>query len=59
MIRGDTARRMVQVKRMNRLAELVANGTSISEAGRAMGITKGQAMGLWERIKAGLGAQAL
>lgn len=48
----------IQRRRTNRLAELVANGSSIAQAGRDMGLTKGQAMGLWERIRLGLGWQA-
>lgn len=48
----------VTKRRMNRLAELVANGSGISEAGALMGITRGQAARTWADIKRGLGPQA-
>lgn len=44
--------------REDSLAELVANGQSIAEAGRNMGLTKRQVNGLWRRIKQRLGPQA-
>lgn len=55
----NNMQRQIQTKRANRLADLVANGSSIAQAGRDMGLTKGQAMGLWERIRIGLGSQAV
>jgi len=41
------------------LAELVADGKGIAEAGRAMGISETTAFKHWTAIKAGLGAQAV
>jgi len=40
------------------LAEIVANGASVSEAGRALGISETTAFKHWKRIKADLGWQA-
>lgn len=42
----------------NNLAELVANGAGINEAGVQLGLTKGRTARLWAEIKTGLGAQA-
>lgn len=45
--------------RKARLAELVAGGMRVHEAGQAcMGLTKGQTARLWADIRADLGAQA-
>lgn len=45
--------------RSDKLAELVANGATVAEAGRALGLNKGQTAGLWQRIKEKLGVQAV
>lgn len=47
------------MNRIDRLAELIANGATVAEVGRAMSLTRGQTAGLWRRIKDGLGAQAV
>lgn len=41
------------------LAEMVANGTSVSDAGRVMGLTKGQTSRVWNNIKRTMGRQAI
>jgi len=46
-------------RRKTRLAQLVADGTPLNEAGRAMGLTKGQTSRVWMNIKADLGEQAI
>lgn len=43
---------------MDALAERVANGEPLIEAGAAMGLTRGQTTNVWGHVKAGLGAQA-
>lgn len=48
----------VRELRGNALAELVANGATVTEAGARLGLTRGQTAGAWANIKAGLGAQA-
>lgn len=45
--------------RADRLAELVANGQTVAEAGRNMGLSKGQTSNTWNSIKRGLGGQAV
>jgi hypothetical protein len=45
-------------RQMARLAELVANGSGINEAGRRLNLTAGKTARLWANIKAGLGEQA-
>jgi len=37
--------------RIDAFAELVANGASISQAGQALNLTKGQTSNTWNRIK--------
>lgn len=44
---------------MDALAELVANGSTISGAGLTLGLTQSYADQLWQRIKRELGAQAV
>lgn len=48
----------VAKRRMDRLAELVANGLGVNAAGDRLGLTKGEASATWKRIKRGLGEQA-
>jgi hypothetical protein len=48
----------VMRRRMDQLAERVANGVKVTIAGRDMGLTAGQTARVWANIKAGLGAQA-
>lgn len=45
--------------RAARLAELVANGQTVAEAGRNMGLSKGQTSNTWNGIKRDLGEQAV
>ena len=40
------------------LAQLVADGTAVMEAGASLGLTRGQTARAWATIKAGLGPQA-
>lgn len=44
---------------MDTLAELVAEGMGPRAAGTSMGLTPGQTANVWDRIKKGLGAQAV
>lgn len=44
-------------KLMLSLAELVAEGTCIADAGRILGLTKGQTANAWRNIKNEMGAQ--
>lgn len=44
---------------MDQLAERVANGEGILDAGRALGMTVMRTRSLWSRIRAGLGRQAV
>jgi len=44
---------------MDRLAGLVADGAGVSEAGQAMGLTRGETARAWALIKSGLGWQAV
>jgi hypothetical protein len=46
------------MSREDRLAELIAEGQPLFVARELMGLTKGQAAGIWERIKRKLGPQA-
>lgn len=45
--------------RIARFAQGVANGYSVGQAGRHLGLTKGQTAHVWRTIKADLGAQAV
>lgn len=46
-------------QRMDRMAQLVADGLSVQEAGCAyLGLTRGQTSRVWMNIKRGLGEQA-
>lgn len=47
-----------QDRRKNRLAQLVADGMTVAEAGQSLGTTKGQTSRLWQNIKLDLGWQA-
>lgn len=47
-----------QQARCNRLAQLVADGATVAEAGALMRLTKGQTSNAWNSIKRGLGSQA-
>lgn len=46
----------IRKRRMDRLAELVANGTGVAAAGEKLGLTRGETARAWANIKAGLGA---
>jgi hypothetical protein len=48
----------VMRRRMDQLAERVANGAKVTIAGRDMGLTAGQTARVWANIKVGLGVQA-
>lgn len=41
------------------MAEAVANGESIQEAGRQLGVNRARACKIWRRIREDLGAQAV
>ena len=43
----------------NRMAEMVADGMTITAAGAALGVGQGAALKQWALIKAGLGWQAV
>lgn len=50
----------VMKRRMDRLAQLVADGVPVHHAGQAcLGLTKGETANVWRRIKQDLGAQAV
>ena len=40
------------------MAEMIANGSAVQDAGHNMGLTKGQTARVWANIKAQLGWQA-
>lgn len=42
----------------DRMAELVSEGASVKEAGKAMGLTESGAFWMWKQLRAGLGWQA-
>ncbi len=44
--------------RIDAMAELVANGMTVAEAGKALNLTKGQTSNTWNRIKADCGWRA-
>ena len=44
--------------RRNRLADLVGYGMGVVDAGRAMGLTRGETAHAWRSIKKALGDQA-
>lgn len=44
--------------RKDRLADYLAKGLPLHEAGKAMGLTRGQTSRVWMNIKADLGEQA-
>ena len=46
-------------RRMDDMAQLVANGVGVIQAGERLGMTKGQAARCWANVRAGLGAQAI
>lgn len=46
-------------KRMDDLAQLVADGLTITQAACALGMTKGEQARSWANIKKALGAQAV
>jgi hypothetical protein len=48
----------LQRQRMARLADRMAEGSGLHEAGRHLGLTRGQTARLWATIKAELGWQA-
>jgi hypothetical protein len=48
----------VMKRRMATLAELVANGTPVTAAGRKLSLTAGETARAWAKIKDGLGEQA-
>lgn len=53
------ARRRRKIERkMDELAEMVAEGYSVSAAARAMGVTQQHGSQLWTRIRAGLNVPA-
>lgn len=45
-------------KRLDDMAQLVSDGLTVTEAGRYLGLSKGQIARAWADIKHGLGAQA-
>lgn len=45
--------------RIARLAGYVADGYSVGQSGRLLGLTKGQTAHTWRTIKADVGAQAI
>lgn len=45
-------------QRKARLAQLVADGRTVAEAGQCLGVSKGQTSRLWQNIKNDLGWQA-
>lgn len=53
MLRGA-----VRERNKANVAELVANGSGVNDAGEQLGLTKGQTARLWAGIKADLGEQA-
>lgn len=46
-------------QRMDDLAQLVADGLTVAQAGCALGMTKGEQSRSWANIKKALGAQAI
>lgn len=46
-------------KHLDDMAQLVSEGLTITEAGRSLGLTKGQIARAWADIKRGLGGQAV
>lgn len=44
--------------RVSRVAAYVAEGYSVEQAGRMLGLTKGQAAHAWREVKADMGWQA-
>lgn len=44
---------------MDRMADLVADGWTISAAGRHIGFGEGRSLQVWKQIKTGLGPQAI
>jgi len=46
------------MKRIDQFAQLVADGMTVAEVGRALGLTKGQTSSTWNTIKRHLGEQA-
>lgn len=47
------------MNRTDQLAQLIADGMTVADAGRAMSLTKGQTSNLWNKIKRNLGVQAV
>lgn len=45
--------------RADRLAELVAREVPLMEAGRELGLSKGETSAAWRRVRKALGAQAV
>lgn len=45
--------------RKSRLAQYVADGMAVADAGRALGLSKGATSRAWSNIKVDLGAQAV
>lgn len=52
------ARRAKGIRDRNRMAEMVADGMTITAAGAELGVGQGAALKQWALIKAGLGWQA-
>ena len=44
---------------MDQMTELVAEGASIQEAGRQIGVDRGRACKIWRRVRQKLGPQAV
>lgn len=51
-------RRIARLARLARLALLVSAGVGVTDAGQAMGLTRGETARCWARIKQDLGWQA-
>jgi hypothetical protein len=49
----------VAKRRADRLAELIANGATVAEAGRRLNLTAGETARTWANIRKGLGSQAI
>jgi DNA-binding CsgD family transcriptional regulator len=56
--KAHTQQQAGAVARRNQLAELVAEGSLLKDAARAMGISEPRVWQLWRDIKGGLGQQA-
>ena len=56
---GYHAQRAAELRsRTNRLAEMVSNGMTVTDAGRLLGVAETTAKNMWRTIRRGLGEQA-